>query len=160
MHGSADIRAIRPGEGARLKEFRLRALKDAPHAFYWPIEVEESVSVDEWERWAATDRVMFVVEERGSWLGMAGCVLRGSVLDATGMWVVTSARGRGFGALLIDAIVAWGRERGATSMEFAVTSSNTYAIDLYTRLGFRPTGKERALASDPSLTGIFMAKPI
>jgi ribosomal protein S18 acetylase RimI-like enzyme len=160
MKGSAGIRPVRPGEGARLRDFRLRALNDAPHAFYWPIEVEESVSVEEWERWAAPDRVMFVVEEGSAWLGMAGCILRDAVLDATGMWVVPPARGRSFGELLIDEIIAWGLERGATSMRFAVTETNTPAIALYTRLGFRPTGERRALASDPSLTGIFMAKPI
>ncbi|TWP52976.1 GNAT family N-acetyltransferase [Lentzea tibetensis] len=138
----------------------MRALKDAPHAFYWPIEVEESVSVAEWELWAGAGRVMYVVEEESAWLGMAGCILRGDVLDATGMWVVASARGRGFGEELISAIIAWGLERGASSMRFAVTETNSVAITLYTRLGFQPTGERRALASDPSLTGIFMAKPI
>lgn len=106
---------------------------------------------------------MFVVESGPEWLGMAGCSLRADgsgVLDATGMWVAPSARGRGLGERLIEAIVAWGRARGASTMEFAVTESNAVAITLYERLGFRPTGKRRPLASDPTLTGVFMAKAI
>ncbi|WP_433271975.1 GNAT family N-acetyltransferase [Actinosynnema sp. CS-041913] len=156
-----DIRPVREGEADRLRSLRLQALDDAPHAYFWPREAEEAV---DWTPWTTSaDRVMFVVEDDDVWLGMAGCSLRGDgsgVLDATGMWVSPSARGQSLGERLIDAIVKWGRERGATVMEFAVTDDNTAAIALYTRLGFTPTGRRRNLVSDPSRTGIFMAKGI
>jgi ribosomal protein S18 acetylase RimI-like enzyme len=159
-----EVRSLRVGEGARLREFRLRALDDAPHAYYWSRAAEEAITAAEWERWADTptaDRIMFVAERDDEWFGMAGCSLRGDgTLDATGMWVLPSARGRSLGELLIDAIIAWGRSRGATTMEFAVTETNEVAIALYRRLGFAPTGKRRPLASNPDLTGMFMAKPI
>ncbi|MGQ0773697.1 MAG: GNAT family N-acetyltransferase [Pseudonocardiales bacterium] len=76
------------------------------------------------------------------------------------MWVTPTARGRRLGELLINEIVEWGRRRGATVMEFAVTESNTFAIGLYRRLGFTPTGRRRHLASNPRLAGIFMARAI
>lgn len=163
-----DIRAVARGEGALLREFRLRAVRDAPEAFYLPRDAEEKVTVDVWEQWATNgaetaDRVMFVAVESGDWLGMAGCSLRADdsgVLDATGMWVVPAARGRGLGELLIDAIVDWGRHRGAVRMEFAVTESNTVAIRLYRRLGFEPTGRRRRLESNPDLTGMFMTRAL
>lgn len=163
-----EIRPVAPGEGALLREFRLRAVRDAPEAFYFPLAAEEQLTADHWERWATggadtADRVMFVAVAGGEWLGMAGCSLRADdsdVLDATGMWVTPSARGQRIGELLIDAIVAWGRNRDAVRMEFAVTESNAVAIRLYRRLGFEPTGRRRRLESNPDRTGMFMARAL
>ena len=146
-----------------LRELRLRALRDAPQAFFQTLAAEQGVPAEEWERWADGSkhgRVMFVAVEDGEWLGMAGCSLRGDdagTLDATGMWVAPRARGRNLGERLIEAIVAWGRCRGARVMEFAVTETNDAAIALYRRMGFVPTGRRRGLESDPRLVGMFMA---
>jgi ribosomal protein S18 acetylase RimI-like enzyme len=152
MQAPATIRPLRAGEGPRLRELRLRAIQDAPHAFFHPADVEEALPPAHWEDWATgdkpgRDRVMFVAVADGEWLGMAGCVLRADssgTLDATGMWVAPGARGQNLGARLVDEIVAWGRERGAVRMEFAVTETNEIAIALYRRLGFTPTGRRRA----------------
>ena len=162
------IRPLRPGEGTRLREFRLQALREAPHAFFWPLETEQRIPAAQWEEWAddaggGNDRVMFVAEEHGEWLGMAGCSLRGDdagTLDATGMWVAPPARGRHIGELLIDAIIDWGSAHGATIMEFAVAETNAVAIALYRRVGFVPTGRRRAMDSNPGTVGIFMAKSL
>lgn len=163
-----EIRPVARGEGARLRDFRLRAVRDAPEAFYFPLGTEEKLTADHWERWATggeetADRVMFVALAGDDWLGMAGCSLRADgrgVLDATGMWVVPPARGQRIGELLIEAIVAWGRNRGAAQMEFAVTESNAVAIDLYRRLGFERTGRRRRLESNPGLVGMFMTRAL
>lgn len=159
----ARVRPLCPGEGARLRSFRLRALRDSPHAFFWPREAEERFPPEYWEAWTTEGRAMFVAEEDGRWLGMAGCTLRqdGSrVLEGTGMWVEPHARGRRLGELLIAAIMTWGRQYDAVRMEFAVTETNVTAIALYRRLGFEPTGRRRTLASDPSQVGIFMSAPL
>jgi ribosomal protein S18 acetylase RimI-like enzyme len=163
-----EIRPVRTGEGARLRELRLTAIQEAPHAFFWSLQVEQDTTVQQWECWAdypGNDRVMFVAVEGEAWVGMAGCSLRdgdaGSMtLDGTGMWISPAARGRGLGERLIEAIIEWGRARGAGRMEFAVTETNEVAIALYQRLGFRPTGRRRALESYPELTGMFMAKSL
>lgn len=152
---------MRPGEGARLREFRLRALRDAPQAYFWPLAAEEQLPPDHWESWTGGDRVMFVATRKDTWLAMAGCSLRADgsdALDATGMWVDPLVRGQRLGERLIDEIVIWGRERGAVRMDFAVTENNTVALALYRRLGFEPTGKRRALVSAPELVGIFMSR--
>jgi GNAT superfamily N-acetyltransferase len=163
---AAQIRAVRAGEGPLLRELRLRAIRDAPHAFFQPPEVEAALPAAHWDEWAAGDepdsqRVMFVAVSDAEWVGMAGCGVRADgsgTLDATGMWVAPVARGQGLGERFIDEIVAWGRQRGAVRMEFAVTETNAVAITLYRRLGFRPTGRRKALASNPALTGMFMAR--
>jgi GNAT superfamily N-acetyltransferase len=158
------IRPLRAGEGAKLRELRLRAVRDAPQAFLHSLAAEQAIPANNWERWADDpehDRIMFVaVADDGDWLGMAGCSLRGDdagTLDATGMWVAPQARGHNLGERLIEAIVAWGRARGAHVMEFAVTETNEVAIALYSRMGFAPTGRRRALKSNPQLVGMFMA---
>jgi ribosomal protein S18 acetylase RimI-like enzyme len=161
-----EIRALRRGEGARLRELRLRALRDAPQAFFWSLETEERTTAQDWEAWAddsAHDRIMFVAVEDGEWLGVAGCSLRGDeagTLDATGMWVAPHARGRNLGERLIEVVMEWGRARGARTMEFAVTETNDAAIALYRRVGFAPTGRRRTLESNPHLVGMFMAKSL
>lgn len=155
------IRAVAPGEGPLLRELRLRALAADPQAAFYDRETEAGWPAAYWDEWAAgVDRVMFVAVRGDEWVAMAGCVLRGRTLDATGMWVDPAVRGQRLGELLIDEIVAWGRDRRANRMEFAVTETNAVAIALYTRLGFRPTGKRRALESHPELTGMFMARSL
>lgn len=155
------IKAVGPGEGPRLRELRLRALAADPEAAFYDRDTEAAWPAAYWDEWAAgEDRVMFVAVQGEAWLAMAGCVLRGRTLDATGMWVDPAVRGHRLGERLIDAIVAWGRERDADRMEFAVTETNAVAIALYSRLGFRPTGKRRSLESHPELTGMFMAREL
>jgi ribosomal protein S18 acetylase RimI-like enzyme len=50
--------------------------------------------------------------------------------------VVPSARGRGIGSALIDALSARAREAGHRAISLAVDSTNDGAIDLYRRHGF------------------------
>jgi ribosomal protein S18 acetylase RimI-like enzyme len=155
------IRPVATGEGPRLRALRLRAVEADPQASYFGRATEAELPAEHWECWAAgTDRVMFVAVDRDDWVAMAGCVLRDGTLDATGMWVDPGYRGRRLGERLIDAIVSWGRQHGAGRMEFAVTETNAVAIALYTRLGFRPTGRRRTLESNPDLTGMFMAREL
>lgn len=155
------IRPVAPGEGPRLRALRLRAIEADPQAAYFGVATEAALPAEHWDAWAAgVDRVMFVAVDGPAWIAMAGCILRAATLDATGMWVDPAYRGRRLGERLIDAILDWGRARDATRMEFAVTETNAVAITLYTRLGFRPTGRRRALESDPELTGMFMAREL
>ncbi|HEY0605472.1 MAG TPA: GNAT family N-acetyltransferase [Herpetosiphonaceae bacterium] len=50
--------------------------------------------------------------------------------------VVTEAqRGRGIGQALVEAAIAWGRARGATTLELTVWEFNDRARALYERLG-------------------------
>lgn len=160
------IRALRRGEGTRLRELRLAAIREAPRAFFWSLQTELDITAQQWEAWVdepGNDRVMFVADSGEAWVGMAGCSIRatdGTTLDATGMWVAPQARGLGLGERFVEVIEEWGRARGAERMEFAVTETNEIAIALYRRLGFRPTGRRRALESYPELTGMFMEKSL
>jgi len=61
------------------------------------------------------------------------------------MWVAPDARRSGIGGRLIDAVVAWARELGATRVFLDVADRNAPAIALYQSKGFRPTGQSNAM---------------
>jgi hypothetical protein len=49
-----EIRPVRREEAAGLRELRLRALRDAPHAYSTSLESEESLPLSYWEGWATS----------------------------------------------------------------------------------------------------------
>jgi ribosomal-protein-alanine N-acetyltransferase len=89
-----------------------------------------------------------------------GYVPAGDTVHLWGMWVAAEARGRGLGRALIEAVLAWARERGAPMVVLEVTDTEraASAAALYRSLGFAPTGERAALESDPSLETILMSR--
>lgn len=146
-----------------MRELRLRALADAPMAFGSTLAREQAFPDDIWHERAADgaagiDRVTFIAELEGRWVGLATGLLAGPTdshqADPTlvGMFVDGAARRRGAGGALIESIARWARDRGGTRLVLWVTSGNETAIALYGRCGFRPTGATRPLAHAPSHT--------
>jgi len=163
------IRRIRPDEGPSLRALRLRALTDAPMAFGSTLAREQAFPDTVWreraERGASgEDRVTFVVEHDGRWLGIVtGLVRDPDVPDdprpaLVAMFVAPEARGRGIGAALVDAVVGWALARQASGLTLWVTASNTAALALYERCGFRPTGECRPLEHSHAVDSIRMAR--
>lgn len=165
------VRQIRPEEGLRLRALRLRALADAPMAFGSTLAREEAFPEDVWHERAAggasgADRVTFIGERDGQWVGLATGLAadpdepdKGEPL-LVGMFVEPVERGRGLGAALVAAVVAWARARGATSLYLWVTATNDSAIALYDKCGFRRTGNQRPVAHSPSLAEIRMVRDL
>ena len=121
------VRRVRAGEGARLRELRLRALRDAPAAFASTAAREAAFPPQEWERRAAEGEagataVTLVAEDGQRWLGtLTGRRGDGPAVQVYGMWVDPSARRCGAGRALLDALAAWARAGGATRLELSVT---------------------------------------
>ena len=162
------ISRLRRGEGALLRELRLRALSDAPYAFATSVEAAEARSAEHWEDFAvkseaAETQVTFVVVSNRMWLGMASAFLEPDeprTAQMVQMWVEPESRGLGLGRRLVDAVVDWARERGMTRLRASVTEGNIAAGSLYAAVGFRPTGEQRPLRSNPSLTEIGLARDL
>ncbi len=157
------------GEAARFRELRLRALIDAPFAFGSSFERESTLSQSEWDAvalgrgWGQSAGAVFVAVDGDQWLGMAGGFLRGDdpgVAVLWGLWVAPVARRQGLGRQLVDAVVGWAREAGALRLELSVTDQADAAMALYTGLGLEPTGEQRPLEKDPSITELLLARPI
>jgi ribosomal protein S18 acetylase RimI-like enzyme len=118
-------------------------------AAHFSTRYEDAVREPEavWRNWTAdaaesADKVLFVAEEGDAVLGVVGGFRR---LDPTevqlvSLWVDPEARGRGVAQLLIRAVAAWARDRGAGLVVLFVQESNAPGRALYVRAGFRPTG--------------------
>ncbi len=65
------------------------------------------------------------------------------------MWVSPAQRRMGVAARLVDAVVEWARETGATTVALWVTRGNDAAERLYETQGFHLTGDHQPLPSDP-----------
>jgi GNAT superfamily N-acetyltransferase len=157
---------LRDGEAGRLREIRLRALKDAPAAFADTLEGERAQPPERWSEWtragaAAEAHVTFVAVEDHRWLGMVvgrlrACPPASAWLEA--LWVDPSARRAGVGSGLIEAVAGWARERGAETLDLSVTVGNEPAGALYAQAGFIETGRRRPLPADPSRTEVFLSR--
>jgi ribosomal protein S18 acetylase RimI-like enzyme len=156
------IRPLRSDEAARLRELRLRALREDPRAFAESFEAASALEPEQWESWTSAGGIIVAIDgER--WVGMVACRMldespTSSWLSA--LWVDPSVRGTGLGACLVDAVDVWSRENGATTVELSVTTNNEAAVAFYARVGFEETGRRRPLPADPSRTEVFLSRPV
>lgn len=160
-----EVRRLRKDEDQLLKDVMLRMYADTPTAFGETLADAQAYSEGEWRRSAteySTDpnMVAFVVMESGS----ANAFVRASVLpkkvleefegpseaSAAGefsdttvlrhMWVAPQLRGQGVAQALIQAVIAWARDKGQRRVVLAVTEGNEIAERCYTRAGFVRNG--------------------
>jgi ribosomal-protein-alanine N-acetyltransferase len=73
-------------------------------------------------------------------VGYGLCSLGGDEGEILNLAVEPRARGRGFGSALLEAMLNWLREQGASCIFLEVRPSNDAAIELYRRAGFSPLG--------------------
>ena len=165
------LRRIRSDEGLKLRSLRLRALADAPMPFGSTLAREQSFPENVWHERAGggasgTDRVTFIAERDGVWLGLASGIATDPInptdpgLFLVGMFVDSAERGQGLGAALVEAVVAWARSRGAARLYLWVTSTNTPAIALYAKCGFQRTGDTQPLPHSPSVAEFQMVRDL
>ena len=115
---------------------------------------------------SGADRSTFIAERDGEWIGLATGLAKDPddpndtrpVLS--GMFVGPSWRGRGVGVALVDAVIAWARARRASGLCLWVTATNSPAIALYNKCGFRRTGETKPLAHSPSIAELRMVRDL
>ncbi len=154
------VRAVSDGEGGRFRELRMRALHEAPDAFSSSPEREQAYEPAVWEE---RGRTVFVAEEDGDWLGMAGWFVDPdlpAIAHVWGVWVDPLARGRGAGRGLVEAVVDAARAAGHRRLELGVTDLPPGAEALYERIGFRRTGVELPFEKRAEVTQAQMALAI
>ncbi len=151
------VRRISAGEGVVLKNIRLAALLDSPSAFGSTHAAEAAQTDDHWESRAALgasgskSATFFAVIDESLVGVVAGYRpdLEGSTVELVSMWVAPPYRQAGVGRQLVDAVLDWARETGASRVELWVTRGNDQAQRLYESAGFRETGEHQTLPSDP-----------
>lgn len=138
-----------PDEAERVRALRLRALRDAPDAFWVTAEEEAAAPPARWrDRLARGDAATFVATRDGADVGL---VMGTPHHDADGdaglyaMWVAPEVRGAGVAPALIAAVIDWARAAGYRSLRLEVGDANERAVRLYARMGFVPTGVSGAM---------------
>lgn len=142
-----ELRVVTADDWALWRALRLAALAEAPEAFGSTL-AEWSGEGDREQRWRARLSIPgaheLVVHLDGAPVGMVSGVptADAGVVEMISMWVSPAGRGRGVGDRLVEAVVQWARERGATTLRLAVMRDNAPAIALYERHGFAAVAAE------------------
>jgi GNAT superfamily N-acetyltransferase len=133
-----------PDAWERVRAVRLRALADAPEAFWVTVGQERATPVRVWrERLTRADAVTVLGVVDGADVGMAvGAPHHDDPADAGlyAVWVAPEARGLGVGEALVTAVVDWAVRAAYRRLRLDVGDRNAPAVALYARLGFAPTG--------------------
>lgn len=141
-----ELRTVKSDEWPLWRELRLAALAEAPYAFGSTLAQWQG-SGDREERWRARLSIPgaydLVALLDGRPVGMVSGVPgeRAGTVELISMWVSPTARGRGVGDRLIEAVERWGTEHGATTLRLSVMPGNHQATALYERHGFTDTGE-------------------
>ncbi len=157
------IRAVRAGEGPRLRELRMRAMADVPTAFGSTLDHEEQLPEAHWSDLAAggAEAGVYVALDGPSWIGMAAgrwFARERGVVQLWGMWVEPARRGERIGERLVGSVRGWATAHDARFLRLGVIAESP-AIAFYARLGFVLTGETKPLTRDPSVLAVYMARP-
>jgi len=141
---SVAVRRLGDGDYESLREIRLEGLRLHPECFGADLEMEETMTREQWLARMATAATFggFVDEALG---GIAVFARPRSKKTAhTGelgaMYVRTGFRGQGLADALIEAIVDHAVKE-VEQIKLTVNAENAHAVRLYERHGFRAIGK-------------------
>ncbi|MGH9003336.1 MAG: GNAT family N-acetyltransferase [Acidimicrobiia bacterium] len=139
------VRRLTPDDTDILRDVRLRALRDAPDAFWATYDREAAYSADDWRRWLST-AALFVAEDGtgAPAAGMAGGLAdprNPGVALLISMWVDPGHRGTGLADGLVAAVTDWAAAKELPTVRLNVVEHNDRARRCYLRLGFTPTGR-------------------
>jgi GNAT superfamily N-acetyltransferase len=159
------VRSASSSDWGIVRDLRLDALADSPHAFGERLVDAKAMSDAEWKLRLAPSgsQQWFVEEAAGNGLvGMAKGYIDGAPSTAmlTGLWVNPVHRRQGVGRRLIHSVEEWARTFGARAVELEVNPAMAEAERLYEACGYRRTGGSRPLPSDPSQVVVGMRKRI
>ncbi|MCH0566211.1 GNAT family N-acetyltransferase [Streptomyces sp. MUM 2J] len=160
-----ELRTLESDDWPLWRELRLAALTESPYAFGSTLAQWQG-SGDREERWRARLSIPgahdLVALLDGLPVGMASGVPgeEAENVELISMWVNPTARGKGVGDHLIQAVERWAAERGATTLRLSVMPGNRKAAALYERHGFTDTGEPGAPLPDGMGRERVMAKSL
>ncbi len=169
MAGSTvTIRRIRPEDGPKLRDVRLRALRDDPMAFESVHDREWDLGPEVWMTWAATastgdDQALFVADRGGSFAAMAGAFRERDdprALHFIALWVEPESRRLGIARRLVDEVLDWAESVDADTINLWVVEEAIAARRLYEQAGFATTGTTAPVPSRPEQTKLHMVRAL
>lgn len=147
-----DIKLLVPDEWPRLRDIRLSALRDSPHAFLATYERERAYSEDRWRaEFARGDWNIGLVDGRPvSVLGVTrepGAPARECYLEY--LWVARGYRRSGIARSMLAVILERLRASGTTTVFLWVLDGNEAAMYFYKNVGFTTSNHRQPLPADP-----------
>ncbi|MEU6059890.1 GNAT family N-acetyltransferase [Streptomyces sp. NPDC047097] len=138
------IREAEPGDWAAIWPF-FRKITAAGDTFTYPVDLDREVASGWWLLPEPNRTVVAVEEGTGTVVGTAKMNRNqsgpGSHVASASYMVDPAYGGRGVGRALVEDSLDWARAAGYRGMQFnAVAATNTHAVRLYERLGFRIVG--------------------
>ena len=153
-----------------LREVRLAALADAPHAYGSTLAKEQGLDEAEWRRRLDTALGVLAVRNAEN-AGIVGvhCPEPDTPM-LVAMWVSPAHRGHAVGDALITEMMLWLRqcslrklrseEKRWSRVVLRVAEGNDAARNLFLRHGFTPTGQHEPLESDPGVRTEILTRPL
>jgi ribosomal protein S18 acetylase RimI-like enzyme len=158
-----DIEMLAPGQWRRLRNLRLSALRDSPHAFLSTYEQERSFSKARWQ----------AEFDRGDWhscrVGSRFISLLGVTREHAGraderylefLWVSPDFRHCGIALDMLAVVLKNLRMSGIRTASLWVLDGNDIAVQLYQRVGFVRTHHRQHLQARPGRTEERMMLPL
>ena len=149
------IRPTTADDWQQVRELRLEALADTPHAF--AEHLADALEVDE-EGWRMRGaRGAAVAIDDGRWVGTMGGFVSAEGPLLVGVYVTPSHRGTSVAADLLATIETWARGQGDFLL-LHVHEQNPRAIGFYERSGYERTGVTVPYVLDSSQLELEMVK--
>jgi ribosomal protein S18 acetylase RimI-like enzyme len=150
-----DIKLLVPGEWPLLRDIRLAALRDSPHAFLSSYQVESAFDELRWR--AEFDRGQWSVSiEDDQPAGIVGCTREPQTpIDECYLeyiWVAPRWRNKGVAHNMLTVVLGRLREDGVRTAYLWVLDGNDAAVQLYKRVGFISSDRRQPLAERPGRT--------
>jgi RimJ/RimL family protein N-acetyltransferase len=147
MHSGLNLRFLRPADWRTLRDVRLAALQDSPHAFTSRYAQERRWTEREWRR-TLKSSTWIVAQKAGEVAGLARSVREPWIPRARNLesiWVAPIHRHQGVCGDLVRALAKRERRMGANQLVLWVLDGNHDALRAYEALGFRPIGEPQFL---------------
>jgi ribosomal protein S18 acetylase RimI-like enzyme len=149
MESTLNLQLLTPADWPVLKEARLKALHDSPHAFISHYEQELLLSDLEWRQLfhAAT---WIVADDGDDVIGLAASLAEPAtpwLRHIESIWVAPTHRRRGVFRALLSALADIEYRSGVTDLFLWALEDNHDALRAYELLGFQPTGERQHLAT-------------
>ena len=135
MHSGLNLRFLRPADWRTLRDVRLAALQDSPHAFTSRYAQERRWTEREWRR-TLKSSTWIVAQKAGEVAGLARSVRERGIPRARNLesiWVAPIYRHQGVCRDLVLALADRERRMGATRLLLWVLDGNHDALRAYER---------------------------
>lgn len=142
--GKIEIRKMLESDVTAVADIEQRIFSDA-----WSEDIfEESLEYDNQFFWVLTEDEKIV-----GYCGLMIVLDEGQILNIA---VDEPYRRSGFGRMLMNAMLDYGRENGVTFFTLEVRESNFSAIKMYENFGFEETGRRKGYYTEPVETAVLM----